>query len=124
MDMLSKFSTPIIGFLITIAFGFWVGKLGRPYNGILFNIHKLIGLGTVVLASIQVYRLFKTVQPESLIILLTALVALCVIALFASGAFLSIGNLDYGLMRTVHNVALIVAVICCGMVVYLLSVKL
>ena len=60
MDILSEFLNPGIGFLLTLVFGFWVGKAGKLYNGILFNIHKLIALGTVIVSALQIYRIVKT----------------------------------------------------------------
>lgn len=120
MDTLSKFSLPILLFLLTLAFGFWLGHIGRPYNGILFNLHKLIALGTVILAGIQI---FKTAGSFDLPLTIIALVVagLCIIALFASGAFLSIGNLDYQAMKTVHNLALAVLVGSLALAFYFLN---
>ena len=120
MDLLSNFPLPLILFLLTLVFGFWLGKVGRPYNAILFNIHKLIALGTVILAAIQIYKLFTTLEPQTLIVVLTVIIAVCVIALFASGAFLSIGNQNYQTMKTIHNAALVLAVIAMGLAIYFL----
>jgi len=120
MDILSNFPLPLILFLLTLVFGFWMGKVGRPYNGILFNIHKLIALGTVILAAIQVYKLFTTLEPQTLIVVLTVIIAVCVIAIFASGAFLSIGNQNYQTMKIIHNAALVLAVIAMGLAIYFL----
>jgi hypothetical protein len=120
MDTLSKFSLPIVLFLLTLAFGFWLSQVGRPYNGILFNVHKLIALGTVILAVVQI---FKTAGGFDLPLTIIALVVagLCIVALFASGAFLSIGNLDYQVMKTIHNIALAVLVVSLALAVYFLN---
>jgi hypothetical protein len=48
------------------------------------------------------------------------LAGLSVVALFVSGAFLSIGNVDYQTVKTVHHVAPIVAIIAMGLVILLL----
>ncbi len=121
MDILSKFFIPIIGFLITVAFGFWLGMIGKPYNGILFNIHKLIALSVVILASLQVYKIFKVIEPQSLLLVSLAGVVICVLALFASGAFLSIGNVKYETAKLIHNIALAGMVITAGSSMVLLS---
>ena len=120
MDTLSKLSAPIIGFLVTVVFGFWLSKLGKPYNGILFNVHKLIALGTVIVTGTQIYGTFKTLDAQTLLILLTIVMGLCVVALFASGAFLSIGNLNYAVVLTVHRVALVLGSVAIVMLIYLL----
>ncbi|MBL0344268.1 hypothetical protein [Candidatus Villigracilis affinis] len=35
MDVLSNFLTLGIVFLLTLAFGFWLSRIGKPYNGFL-----------------------------------------------------------------------------------------
>ncbi len=120
MDTLSKFFTPAIGFLVTVVFGFWLGKIGKPYNGILFNIHKLIALGTVILTFAQAYKSFKILEPHSLLIISLIGAVICVLVLFASGAFLSIGNVSYETAKLTHNIALVGMIIAMGSSIYLL----
>lgn len=121
MNTLSIYSTSTIGFLVTVAFGFWLGKIGKPYNGILFNLHKLIALATVILASVQVYKTFKVIAPQTLLVISITVAAICVLALFASGAFLSIGNVKYETAKLIHNIGLAGAVFAIGTTIYLLS---
>jgi hypothetical protein len=115
----TRFFTPILLFILTLAFGFWLSKVGKPYNGALFNIHKLIALGAVIFAVIQISKTGVSGSP----LLLVALVAagLCAVALFASGALMSIGKLDYALTLTVHRVALAMLVATAGVTAYLLN---
>ena len=123
MSILSTYSTSFIGFLVTMAFGFWLEKIGKPYNGILFNVHKLIALGTVILASVQVYKTFKVIEPQSLLVISLIGAAICTLVLFASGAFLSIGNIKYETAKLVHNIALAGAVITVASSIYLLLIR-
>lgn len=94
---------------------------GKPYNGVLFNIHKLAALGAVVLAVMQFWRMPGLIDSVALIIGLLIVAALCVVALFASGALMSAGKLDYALMLTIHRLVLPVLVIVLGLVFYLLE---
>ena len=121
MGILSRFLTPIIGFLVTVAFGLWLGKIGKPYNGILFNIHKLIALGTVILTSVPVYKTFKVIEPQSMLVISLIGISIFVLVLFASGAFLSIGYVKYETAKLVHNIALAGVVITAGSSMVLLS---
>jgi hypothetical protein len=119
MEVFSKFIIPGILFALTLAFGFWLSHAGKPYNGLLFNVHKLIALGCVVLAGIQ---FSKTIHaPGGLLIALLAVLALCVIVLFASGALMSAGKLDYALMLTIHRIAPVVLVVGWGVSMFLLK---
>ncbi|NOH01811.1 MAG: hypothetical protein HND47_07540 [Chloroflexi bacterium] len=123
MEFLSKFTLPGIGFILTLAFGFWVSHVGRPYNGVLFNVHKLIALGTVVLAAMQIYQWLKTAETQTLLIVLIVLAGVSVVALFASGALLSIGNVNYQVVKLIHNIAPILLVLAMGITLYLMSGK-
>jgi hypothetical protein len=119
MEAFSKFITPGILFALTLAFGFWLTHAGKPYNGLLFNAHKLIALGCVVFFGIQ---FSKTIHaPDGLLIALLAVSALCVIALFASGALMSAGKLDYALMLTIHRIAPLVLAVGFGLVMIFLK---
>ena len=121
METLSKFTIPGILFVLTLGFGFWLSQLCKPYNGILFNLHKLIALGAVILTVAQLVQTFKTAHPLSLIAVFFILAAFCVIALFASGALMSADKLDYALMLIIHRVALVVLTISLALAVYLLG---
>jgi len=115
MNIVPGFLLPGIGFLVTLSIGFWLSRLGKPYNAILFNIHKLIALGGVILASVQIYNWFKVSEPQTLLVGLIVLAGLSVAALFASGAFMSIGNLDHKTMKLVHNIAPLLLVVAAGL---------
>jgi len=121
MDTLSRFFLPIIGFIVTVAFGFWLSKVGKPYNVPLFNVHKLIALGTVIITSIQVHGALKGIPVQALVIVLVVVAALAAVALFLSGAFLSIGNVKYEVVKLIHNIAPVVAVLALGGAIYVLS---
>ncbi len=111
MNMLPRFVVPGAIFVLTVAFGFWLSRLGRPYNGLLFNVHKLIALAAVVFTSVQFVGILKSADPSAFSIALLALAVLCVVGLFVSGARMSADRLNYTLLRTIHRVALVVLVI-------------
>ena len=124
MDMLSKFSPPGIFFLLTLGFGIWLSLAGKPYNGILFNLHKLIALGAVIIIGIQVSKTLHSSDSQALIIALLVLAGICVVALFASGALMSMEKLNYEAMLAIHRVAPILAAIAMATAVYLLGGRL
>jgi hypothetical protein len=120
METLSKFYIPGALLVLTLGFGFWVSSAGKPYNGALFNVHKLLALAAVVLAVVQFVKTIKGIDSPAWIIILLVAAALCAIALFASGAFLSIGNLDYGMLLVIHRVAIGVLVAAVALLAWLL----
>jgi hypothetical protein len=121
MDILSKFTLPGILFILTLAFGFWLSSAGKPYNGFLFNIHKLIALGGVVYAGWQFAQLLKTADSPALLPVLLVVAALAVIAIFASGGLLSAAKLDYALMLSIHRIAPVALAVGLGLVMVLLK---
>ncbi len=107
--------------LLTVLFGFWLRSSGKPYNGLLFNVHKLIALGTVVLSAVQLYKILTDLEPRALIIMPIILAGLCVAALFATGAFMSIRKDANDIPRIIHNVALVLLVITMAGTIYFLA---
>jgi hypothetical protein len=113
---MSKFILPSILFLLTLITGFWLSRVGKPYNHVLFTIHKLIALGTVVLTGIQTINQLRGMEASSLVSVLLIVAALCVITLFASGALMSAGKLDYALMLSIHRIASFILVVGLGLI--------
>lgn len=103
---MSAFVAPGLLFILTLGLGFWLSRVGQPYNGLLFNGHKLIALGGVVVTAVQLVRILSSADIPALWIAVLALAALCVLALFASGALMSAGKLDHALLHTLHRIAL------------------
>ena len=121
MDTLSKFTLPAGLYILTLAFGFWLSQLGKPYNGFVFNVHKLIALAAVIVAVVQLLKTLKAANAMSLLTISLLLAAMCVIALFASGALMSAGQLDQALMLLIHRIGLVLLTIDLGFVAYLLK---
>ncbi len=121
MGAFSTFILPGVLFILTLAFGFWLSTLGKPYNGILFNIHKLIALATVVVLTMQLFKTLQDTDPLVLVIVLLVVAAVCIIVLFASGALMSAGKMSYSLMLVVHRIAPGMLVIDMLLVFYLLA---
>ena len=121
MDTITKFNAPGIVFLLTLFFGVWLSNSGKPYNGILFNVHKLIALGAVILTAVQLFKVLKDTGVQVVPVLLIVIAVVCVIALFATGALMSIEKMSYQVTLTIHRLALILVVIAMAVTVYLLA---
>jgi hypothetical protein len=111
MDPLVQFLLPAITFFLTPVFGFWLSKKGKPYNGILFNLHKLSALAFVVLAAIRMYEFANSAQAETFFILMLLTAGLAVTALFISGALMSAGKSNPAVLLSLHRIAMAVLVI-------------
>lgn len=111
MVNLPKLIIPGLIFLLTLASGIWLSKAGKPLNAAIFNVHKLVALGAVITGGVQVFKLLKNAGPQALTAALLVMAGLCVIALFASGALMSIGKVDYRIQLNLHKAAAILAVV-------------
>jgi hypothetical protein len=96
---------PGLAFAMTLIFGIWLSRLGKPYQQILFTIHKLLALAAVVLVGMGFNQRLKSGEVGSEWILLVVLTALMAIVLFTSGALLSLDKLNYKLLRLLHRIA-------------------
>ena len=110
-------------FVITVGFGFWVSRMGKPYHALLFNIHKLVALGGVILGSIRIFKLDQLAEFPLLVIGLLGVAAVCVITMFATGAVMSIKEEETRLVLTIHQISPFLIIILMGLAVYLLGLK-
>lgn len=117
--MLSKFLTPGIIFLLTLASGLWLSRTGKPLNIVIFTVHKLIALATVIFTGMAIYNLIKNTQIQFLIAALIVVVALCVLALFVTGALMSRDKPLNDNLLTVHKVAPFLVVISIVVTLYI-----
>jgi hypothetical protein len=117
---LSRLLNPTLAFLLTLVFGFWLSRRGEPYNGLLFNVHKLIASAAVVFAGLAVYQALQVMKAATLILVLFLVAALGVVALFVSGALMSAEKGEFRTMKLIHNVSPIILVIAMGYGAYLL----
>jgi hypothetical protein len=91
--------------------GFWLSRSGKPYNGIIFNIHKLIALTAVVLFVITLYRTNQVaaLRPvESLAVIVTGFLLL---GLFVTGGLLSIEKPMPAIILKLHHITPYLAVL-------------
>ncbi len=104
MEFIELMILPGFLFLIIIGSGIWVSKIGKPYNNLLFNIHKLIALGAVFLSGIRIISRDPFSTFPNLAILSTALACLGVIGMFTTGANMSIKDEVPIAARIIHRI--------------------
>ena len=107
--------------LLTLASGFWLSSAGKPLNSWIFNLHKLIALGAVIYSAVILAGLFKVSANQAVFSLMLILAAVCVIALFATGAIMSIGRGNYTLMRIIHAITPVPALIALGVMAWVIK---
>lgn len=121
MNIAVRFVTPGILFLLTVVGGFWLSRAGKPYDGLIFNVHKLIALAAVIVAVIQTVNALKIVAGQPLFLALLAVIGLCAVALFVTGALMSANTAVYAGLLTIHRVAPLLVVVVASLALYLLG---
>jgi membrane-associated PAP2 superfamily phosphatase len=106
--------------LLALVTGAWLSHSGKPLNGGIFTIHKLIALATVIVIAANVYPLFRSGDIRTFVELaVVAITGLLFLALFVSGALLSIGKPLSGAILRVHQLAPLLALAFSTMTIYL-----
>jgi hypothetical protein len=81
----------------------------------------MIALGMVVLTSVRLYSTLRGTDPAASPLVLLIVIALCVVALFASGALMSAGTFSQAALLAVHRIALGVGLCSLALGAYLLG---
>ena len=115
-------------FIFVFLFGFWLNRSGKPYNSVIFNIHKLIGLAMGIFLIVTVYRVHQMVPFTTFEILAIVMTVLIFVILVAAGGLLSIqaaGDLEnasqsiLGAITAIHKVFPYLAVLATAGILYL-----
>jgi hypothetical protein len=96
---------------------------GKPLNTVIFTIHKLLALGAVITGGLRIAMALKIAPPPVLGVIMLILAGICVIALFATGALMSMDKPNYAFLKIVHQIALVLATFALPLVVYLLMMS-
>jgi hypothetical protein len=121
MDIVAKFVMPGVLLLLTLVFGFWLSRSGKPYNGLIFNIHKLIALAAVIVTAIQLFNALKIIEAQPILIVLIIVIGLCAVALFATGALMNANKVTGRAALTIHKIAPLVVALAALGTLYLLG---
>ena len=108
-------------FLFTLGSGVWLSHSGKPLNTLIFTIHKLIALAAVIFTATVIYDLLKNVAIRVDLLTLMIITGLLVLALFISGALLSLGRPLNDAILTTHKVIPFLTAISTAATIYLLS---
>jgi hypothetical protein len=120
MGLSASFVTPGVAFLLTLAFGVWLSRAGKPLNTAIFIVHKLIALGAVVAMAMRTYDVLKGEEIPTILLVLIILIGVCVVALFATGALMSANKPAYPTLLAIHKVAPLLSLIAGAAAIYLL----
>jgi hypothetical protein len=121
MGLEAKFVIPGVLFILTLVFGFWLSRSGKPYHTLIFNIHKLIALAAVVVTAMQSFDALKIGETQPILIVLLIVIGVCAAALFVTGALMSAHKATGRATLTIHRIVPLLAVLAALGALYLLG---
>lgn len=107
-------------FFFTLLSGVALSRAGRPLNTVIFTVHKLVALTTVIVISTNIYKLSRTVDTQTVALAVISVTALLFLALFVSGALLSFERSIPQAALRVHQVLPLLALVAASSAIYLL----
>jgi hypothetical protein len=110
-------------YLFIFVFGYWLGHSGKPYNAIIFTIHKLIPLAAI-------FFLVKVIHHRNQAVTLSTieLTAVVVTGLFFLGAIITGGLLSTDkpmpmIILRLHQIIPYLTVLSTAIMLYLLLIR-
>jgi len=110
-----------LGLVMTGLSGVLLSNSGRPLNSMIFGLHKLVAVATIILLVVSVRDLYKSAPVQTLYPVLIGVTALLFVALLVSGALLSFDKLALAIILRVHQSAPLLAMGFSALTIYLLA---
>lgn len=107
-------------FLIIYLAGFRLSRKGKPYNPLLFNLHKLVGLAAGVYLGVVVYRVHQSAPLDMRQGSLVVVTALSFVATVVTGGLVSIDKPLPAAVTRLHRLFPHVTTLVTGVFLFLL----
>ena len=84
--------------------GFWLSRSGKPYNGVVVTIHKLISLAAAFLLGTVIYPASRAVALQPIELTAVVVTGLAFLVTIISGGLLSTDKPMPGITSTMHKI--------------------
>ena len=112
----------VLLYLAIFVSGFWLSRLGRPFNVILLTAHKLISLAAIILLGFTVYRVTWDATLNAVDWLVVSASSLFFLGTIATGALLSTDKPAQAAVLTLHRITPFLTVLSTALALYLLLI--
>jgi hypothetical protein len=106
-------------FVLMLLSGIWLRRRGKPYNKLIFTIHKIMTLLTILFAARYVILLKNSVEIAQLTLTMMWVALAFFIVSFISGALLSFEKPMPDALIKLHRLSALLVTILGGVTVYL-----
>lgn len=115
-----RFGGAALFYLIVLLSGFWLSRSGKPFGGVIFNIHKLVSLAGVALFVFTMYRTDGVAELSAVGLVAGLVTSVSLLALIATGGLLSTGKRMPALIQKLHHTIPYLALVSTAVTLYLL----
>jgi hypothetical protein len=119
--MNEKYVTYVLVFVVILGTGFWLARLGKPYNVLIQTVHKLVGFGAFVYLIYFSVQQHKTVTLSSEQMGSLIVTSICFIAMIATGGMLATEQELPDVVLITHKVAPYLTLLSTGLSLFLLG---
>lgn len=117
---LLRIAGTILFFVCIFLSGFWLSHSGKPYNGLLFNLHKLIALAAVVFLIITIHRINEAAKLNTAEFTACVVTGLLFLVAIISGGLVSLDRPMPLALLTLHHLLPYLVVFSTAVTLYLL----
>ena len=107
-------------FVVTFISGYWLSRSGKPFNGIVLTIHKLISLAAAVLLGTVIYRINQVAPLRTIELAAGVVTGSFFLDAVVSGGLVSIGRPMPAAILTMHRITPYLTVLSAAVTLYLL----
>jgi len=107
-------------FLFIFLSGVWLSNSGKPLNGIILGIHKLISLAVVVFLVVIICRVNRTAKLSAIELSAAIVTGLFFLGTIITGGLLSTDKSVPAVILTMHQITPILTVLSTAATLYLL----
>lgn len=115
-----RFASAALFYLVVLLSGLWLSRSGKPFGGLIFNVHKLISLAGVVLFVFTMYRTDGVAELSAVGLVAGLVTSVSLLALIATGGLLSTGKRMPALIQKLHHTMPYLALVSTAVTLYLL----
>lgn len=109
-----------LALVFTLVTGIVLSNLGRPLNSIVFGLHKIIAVGTIVLLGLVVRNYYQTTNLQIQYIVLFVVSGLLLLTLVVTGVLLSFERPVPTAVLRIHQIVPWLTLIVSSITAYLL----
>jgi len=110
-------------FLFIFLSGIWLSRSGKPLNGLVVTIHKLIALAAGIFMIITLYRMNQATALAATELIAALVAGLSFLGMAVSGGLLSTGKPTPPAILRLHQVVSVVTVLSTAVTLYLLAIS-